>query len=93
MANPMQSQNAAQKNAEHYFRRAEQRPGTLGKQMRKKERAASATNTARLRELRLAEEAAEKEVADTLAAENTAAEPAPRRKRAPAVRSVVRMSY
>jgi hypothetical protein len=90
MANPMQSQNAAQKNAEHYFRRAEQQPDTLGKQMRKKERAANATNTARLRELRLAKEAAEKEVADNSAA---AAEPAPGRKRAPAFRSVVRMSY
>jgi hypothetical protein len=92
MAHPMQSQNAAQKNAEHYFRRAEPQPDTPGKQMRKWERGASATNTARLRELRLAKEAAEKEVADRLTGENTAAEPAPR-KRGPAVRSVLRMSY
>jgi hypothetical protein len=93
MAHPIQSQNAAQKNAEHYFRRAEPQPETPGKQMRKWEHAASATNTARLRELRLAKEAAEKEVADKLTAENAVAEPTPRRKRAPAVRSVLRMSY
>jgi hypothetical protein len=73
MANPMQSQNAAQKNAERYFRRTEPQPDTPGKQMRKWERAASATHTARLRELRLAKETTGKE--------------------APAVRSVLRMSY
>lgn len=93
MANPMQSQNAAQKNAEHYFRRTEPQPDTPGKQMRKWERAASATNTARLRELRLAKEAAEKKVADKLTAENAAAERGPRDKRSPAVRSILRMSY
>ena len=92
MANPTEPQNAAQKNAQHYFRRAEHQPDALGKQVRKKERAASAANTARLRELRLAKEAADKEVADTSAAENTAAEPAPRRKRTPAV-GMVRMIY
>jgi len=93
MSNPKRPQNAAQKNAEHYFRRAEQQPNTLEKQMRKKERAANMKNTARLRELRLAKEAADKEAADRLATENPVAAPALRRKRAAVVRSVVRMSY
>jgi hypothetical protein len=92
MANPMHSQNAAQKNAQHYFKKAEQQPDALAKQTRKKERAASAMNTARLRELRLAKEATDKEVADTLAAENPAAVAAPRHKRAPATK-MVRMTY
>lgn len=81
MANPRQSKNSAQENARQYFKRAERQPDALGKQMRKKESAASATNTARLRELRLAKEAVEREAADTLGLENVAAKPAPRRKR------------
>jgi hypothetical protein len=93
MSNLKDPRNASQKNAEHFFRKAEQQPDTLGKQMRKKERAASAANTARLRDQRLAKEAADKEAADKLAAENPAAKPVVRRKRAAAVRSVVRMSY
>ena len=80
-----QSRNAAQESAQHFFRIVDLRPDALAKQMRKKERAASAANTARLRELRLAKEAAEKQ-----AAENGAAlRPKPVR----AVRSVVRMTY
>jgi hypothetical protein len=93
MSDPRRPQTAAQKNAEHYFRSAEQQPDTLGKQTRKKERAADVKNTARLRDLRLAKEAADKEAADKLAAENPAATPAPSRKRGVSVRSVVRMTY
>jgi uncharacterized iron-regulated membrane protein len=82
MANPRQSKSSAQENARQYFKRAEQQqPDALGKQMRKKESAASATNTARLRELRLAKEAAEREAEENLGLENVAAKPAPRRKR------------
>jgi len=61
--------------------------------VRKKERAASVANTARLRELRLAKEAAEKQAKDNLAAENAGSDPTTQRKRARPVRSVVRMSY
>lgn len=78
MAKPMRTQNAAQKNAEHYFRKAEQ-PDTPPKQ---RERTTNATNTA-----------VEKDVADKLAAEDGAAEPALRRERARAVRSILRMTY
>ena len=87
MVNPKPSQTAAQKNAQHYFRKADERPDALGKQMRKKERTARATNTARLRELRLAKEAAEKKV------ESGAAEPPARGKPARKARTVVRMTY
>ena len=90
MTNPTQSRNAAQKNAQNYFRKAELQPETLVKQARKKERVAVAANTAKLRELRLAKEAAEKQDKDNLAAENGAT---PRPKRASAVRTVVRMTY
>jgi hypothetical protein len=84
MSNP-QSQNVAQKNAEKYFRQTELQPETRVKQARKKERVAVAANTARLRELRLAKEAAEKQDKDNLGAEVDA-----RPKR---VRSVVRITY
>jgi hypothetical protein len=90
MANLTQSRNAAQKNAQNYFRKADAQPETLVKQARKKERVAAAANTAKLRELRLAKEAAEKQDKDNLAAESGEA---PRAKRANAVRSVVRMTY
>ena len=82
MARPMRTQNAAQRNAEHYFRRAEQQPDTLGKQMRKWERTTNATNLA-----------VENDVADKLAAKDGAAEPALRRERVPTVRSILRMTY
>jgi len=85
MPKPTQPRNAAQKSAQHYFKKADLQPDALAKQVRKKERAASAANTARLRELRLAKEAAEKQ-----AGENGAA---PRRKPVRAARTVVRMTY
>jgi hypothetical protein len=93
MPKPTQPLNAAQKNAQHYFRKAELQPDTLAKQARKKERVAGAANTARLRELRLAKEAEEKQAKDKLAAEQGGASPPAERKRARQTRSVVRMSY
>ena len=79
--------DTAQKNAQHYFRNAELQSETLAKTLQKKERVASAANTARLRELRLAKEAAEKQ-----ANEAAGIEPA-KRKPARLAKSVVRMSY
>jgi hypothetical protein len=79
MAKPVRTQNAAQKNAEHYFRRADQQPDTPRKQ---RERTTNATNTA-----------VGKDAADKLAAEDGVADPALRRERAPAVRSILRMTY
>jgi hypothetical protein len=82
--------NSAQKNAQNYFRKFDLQSDKLAKQTQKKERNAVAANTARLRELRLAKEAAEKQERDRLAAESGAM---PRPKRARAVKSVVRMTY
>lgn len=90
MPKPMQPQSAARKNAEHYFKRAEPQPDVIGRQMRKWERTAGAMNAARLREPPLAVQAG-KDPADSLPAESEATELALRRKRAPAVRSILRM--
>jgi len=90
MTRPTQPQNAAQKNAQNYFRKAELQPETLLKQTRKKERVAAAANTAKLRGLRLAKEAAEKQEKDKMDAENGTA---PRPKPARAVKSVLRLTY
>ena len=81
-------QAPAQQSAEHYFRKAELQSETLAKKQQKKERVASAANTARLRELRLAKEAAEKQ-----ANEAAGVDPAKKRKPARTVKSIVRMSY
>lgn len=51
----------AHKNAEHYFGRTDRQSETLAKKLQKKERLAGEANTARLRKLRLAKEAAEKQ--------------------------------
>ena len=87
-------QSTAQKGAQKYFKKVAQ-DDTLAKQARKKERAVGAAKTAKLRALRLAKEASDKEVADKQAAENGGAVPSARRKRVPAVKSagMVRMSY
>ncbi len=85
---PMTPRNSAQKNAQHYFSKAEPQSDTLAKKLQKKERAAVAANTARLRELRLAKEAAEKQ-----ANEAAGIDPLKRRKSARTIKSVVRMSY
>lgn len=61
-------QNNSEKNAQKYFRKAEQ-SDTSAKQSLKKERSAIAANTARLRGLRLAKEAQDKEEAEKAAAE------------------------
>ena len=70
MANPTTARNTLEKNAQKYFRKAEQ-SDTLAKKIHKTERAANASKTAKLRGLRLA-----KELADIKEAENLAAEPA-----------------
>jgi hypothetical protein len=93
VSKPTQPLNAAQKNAQHYFRKADLQPDALAKQTRKKERMAGAANTARLRELRLAKEAEEQQAKDKLAAEQGTAAPAGQRRRPRAVKSVVRMNY
>ena len=83
----MTPRNSAQKNAQHYFSKGEPQSDNLAKKLQKKERAAVAANTARLRELRLAKEAAEKQA-------NEAAGIDPKlRKSARTIKSVVRMSY
>ena len=92
MSKPTQPMNAAQKNAQHYFRKAELQPDTLAKQLRKKERVADAANTKRLRELRLAKEAEEQQARDKLAAELGTAAPTAR-KRPRVTKSVVRLTY
>jgi hypothetical protein len=79
--------NSAQKNAQSYFSQTDQRTDTLAKKLQKKERVAGAANTARLRELRLAKEAAEKQASE--AAGGDTKRPKSGRK----TRSVVRMSY
>jgi hypothetical protein len=93
MSKPTQPLNAAQKNAQHYFKKADLQPDTLAKQMRKKERVAGAANTARLRELRLAKEAEEKQAQDKLSAEQGGVASTGPRKRPRSAKSVVRMSY
>jgi hypothetical protein len=86
--------NSAQKGAQKYFTKTAQ-DDTLAKEVRKKERSATAAKTAKLRALRLAKEATDKEAADQLAAQNTGAIPAARRKRVAAVKPVrmLRLSY
>lgn len=84
--------NSAQKGAQKYFTKTAQ-DDALSKEIRKKERSATAAKTARLRALRLNKEAADRQEADKLATEKDVT-PA-QRKRKPAVKSVkmVRMSY
>jgi hypothetical protein len=91
MPNPMQPQNTAQKNAEHYFKKPAQQRDESGKQTRMKKRANMVTIASELHELRRAKAAAE-EVAVKLAAENAAAEPGLQHKRAP-IRPILRMNY
>ena len=84
-------QSTAQKGAQKYFK-SEAHDETAAKQARKKERAGEAAKTAKLRALRLAKEAADKEVTDKTTAENGGVPT--KRKRAAAVKStMVRMSY
>ena len=94
MANSMPPQNTAEKNAQKYFKKADQ-SDTLAKQGRKKERAADAAKTARLRGLRLAKEQTDKQEADRLAEESgTPAGAQPRRsKRAAKPAPMKRLTY
>ena len=84
-------QSNAEKGAQKYFKK-EVQDETLAKQARKKERAAGAAKTAKLRALRLAKEAADKEVTDKQAAE-TGGVPAKRKRTAAVKSTMVRMSY
>lgn len=80
--------NAAEKNARKFFRKAEQGE-TLIKQTLKKERAASEANTAKLRALRLAKEAADKIAAEAEGAtKKKRAARRPAEKKRPALRLV-----
>lgn len=98
MSNPMAPQNTAEKNAQKYFRKAEQ-ADTLAKQSRKTERNVAAVKTAKLRGLRLAKELADKEAAERQTAEdsanNTGVRLQTRPKRALKAKpaAMVRMSY
>jgi hypothetical protein len=64
MNKPPMSQSTWEKSAQNHFRKAEQSE-PLSKQARKKERAADAAKTAKLRALRLAKEAQDKLAAET----------------------------
>ena len=82
-----------EKNAQKYFRKTEQSEA-LSKQTRKKERTADAAKTARLRGLRLAKEAVDKEEADKLAAKKSEAQSKrPARRLPQPKRASVRMIY
>jgi hypothetical protein len=72
MTTPSDPRDAARGKAQKYFTQSEQRD-TLVKQEIEKERAAVDAKTAKLRALRLAKEAADREAAEKLAVEQDAA--------------------
>jgi hypothetical protein len=81
MNNSSDPRDAARGKAQKYFTQSEQRD-TLIKQEIEKERAAVDAKTAKLRALRLAKEAADREAEEKLAAERAAApKPAKRGRR------------
>jgi hypothetical protein len=87
MANSEERRDQARRKAQNHFAASEQRDALVRKEI-EKERAVSAAKTAKLRALRLAKEASEKEAADRLAAEEAEAKPrknraSPRKRRAP----------
>ncbi len=95
MYKPTVPQNTPEKNAQKYFTKTEQNE-TLEKKARKKERAATAAKTERLRDLRLAKEVADKAEADRLAAEkaeNPGAAKRTARRPAQKKRPALRMIY
>jgi hypothetical protein len=98
MANPTTPPNNAEKNAQKFFKKAEQ-SDTLAKRSRKKERSDQSAKTAKLRELRLAKETVDKAEADKQAAEKseamTDAQREKQRKRASVVKppARIRMTY
>jgi hypothetical protein len=87
-------QSSAQKGAQKYFKKEAAQDDSHAKQARK-ERAANAAKTAKLRGLRLAKEAAEKDSADKSATESHGATSAAPRKRTSAMKTtgMVRMRY
>lgn len=87
MANSSEERrDQARRKAQNHFAASEQRDALVRKEL-EKERAQSAAKTAKLRALRLAKEASEKEAADRLAVEKaelkSKKKTAPRFKRAP----------
>ncbi len=80
MANSEERRDQARRKAQNHFAASEQRDALVRKEI-EKERAVSAAKTAKLRALRLAKEATEKEASDRLATE--AAEAKPRKSRTP----------
>lgn len=76
MANPSEQQAAARARAQNYFTQTEKRDALIREEL-EKERSASAAKTAKLRALRLAKEAAEREEA----AKNPPPPPKPAAKR------------
>jgi hypothetical protein len=98
MANSTSPPNNAEKNAQKFFKKAEQ-SDTLAKRTRKKEKSDHAAKTAKLRGLRLAKETEEKAEADKQAAEKseamTDAQREKQRKRAAVVKPAarIRMTY
>jgi hypothetical protein len=91
MNKPPISKTAWEKSAQSHFRKAEQSETSL-KQARKKERAADAAKTERLRALRLAKEAQDKLAAESEVPTNASVKPAARRPQQ-SKRSPVRMIY
>jgi len=81
MMTPSDPRDAARGKAQKYFTQSEQRD-TLVKQEIEKERAAVDAKTAKLKALRLAKEAADREAAEKLAAEQ-----GPTRTKAPTKRA------
>ena len=84
MANSEERRDQARRKAQNHFAASEQRDALVRKEI-EKERAVSAAKTAKLRALRLAKEASEKEAADLLAAQ--VAEAKPRKSRTTTSRS------
>ena len=87
MANSEERRDQARRKAQNHFAASEQRDALVRKEI-EKERAVSAAKTAKLRALRLAKEASEKEAADRLETQKVEAKPrksrtAPRNRRAP----------
>jgi hypothetical protein len=74
MANSEERRDQARRKAQNHFAASEQRDALVRKEI-EKERAVSAAKTAKLRALRLAKEATEKEAADRLAAEQVEVKP------------------
>ncbi len=93
MANPPNPQNPAQKSAQQFFSKAEE-GDKARKNANKKERDSVAVNTAKLREMRLAKEAADLEAAAKQALENPGGKAKPKAERkAPSKPKTRRMFY